>query len=84
MSDTIRCPTCKAKVPVSDLNVAVINQPTMSLLYVTHEQGVECPSCLAYLKPAIVNLPNGIFGWVPAEKPAEANRIISPLSLVQH
>lgn len=82
MSDTIKCPTCQSAVPVPNLDVGIINQPAMSMMYVTREQGVECANCLAYLKPAIVSLPPGVFGWVPAEKPVDANRIISPLSLV--
>lgn len=84
MSDTIKCPTCQAAVPVPDLNVGVINQPAMSMMYITHEDGVECAGCMAYLKPAIVNVPAGTFSWIPADKPVEANRIISPLSLVPH
>ena len=84
MNGFIDCPTCKKQVAVPNLNIGVVNQPDVSFLHCSHEQGVEC-LCGTYLKPAIVNLPPGIFSWVPVEKPADAPRVIaSPLTLVSH
>jgi hypothetical protein len=84
MSDTITCPNCTTPVTVPNLDVKVFNDPDVSLVALPHATGIECGKCATYLKPAIVALPPGIFAWVAAERPVEANRIITTpnLSLV--
>jgi hypothetical protein len=81
MSDTIKCPKCQLLVSVPNFDVKVFNDPDISIMTAIHPEGAEC-SCGTYLKPAIVALPPGIFSWMPAERPPDASRIISPLSLV--
>lgn len=85
MNGFVECPKCQKQVAVSDLNVGVVNEVNVSFLHCAHEHGVECAACGQYLKPAIVALPPGIFGWVPAEKPKDTPRVItSGLHLASH
>lgn len=72
---TANCPSCAAPITLAVNDPQCVNNPTASVIILTHERGVDCASCGAYFVLGIANA-HLDFALVPSERPVESGLIV--------
>jgi hypothetical protein len=74
-TSTAPCPACNAPIALTVNAPQCVNNPTASVIILTHEKGFDCTACGAYFVLAIAQCDLD-FALVAAERPIDAGLII--------
>lgn len=74
-TNTVNCPACTAPIALTLNHPQCVNNPTASIIILTHERGIDCAACGAYFVLAIAQC-NLDFMLMAAERPVDAGLII--------